>query len=132
MTVPFTRHKERALDEEAKVPAVLERRPVALAHKEADKTTARVVQLVALLVERDSGRVHDREVGGEGPVEREETVIQNFALLSHRRSLACRLLAFEKEEKQRVVALRVVTFKTGDGRVGEAVRSAITTRPNVI
>ena len=76
MTVVLADDEERRLDEEAEV-AVLEGTSVPLADQEADQPLVALGELVRLLVEGDARTVHDREVGGERAVEREEALVQD-------------------------------------------------------
>ena len=76
VTVVLAHDEERRLDDEAEV-AVLERAAVPLAHQEADQPRVALAHLVGRLVEGDPRAVHDREVGGERTVERDEAVIED-------------------------------------------------------
>ena len=76
VTVMLADDEERGLDHEPEV-AVLEWAPVPLSHEKADEACVLLAHLVGCLVEGDACAVHDREVGGERPIEGDEAVIED-------------------------------------------------------
>jgi hypothetical protein len=66
---PLARDEDRAADVEAEG-VVLERRPVPVAHQEADQPASRLVHLVLRRREADARGVDDREVARHRRVER--------------------------------------------------------------
>ena len=73
---PLARDEDRRAHVEAKR-VVLERRPVPLAHQEADQALVRLVHLVDAPREADPSAVHDREVVRHRVVEPHEAVIED-------------------------------------------------------
>ena len=73
---PLARDEDRAADVEAEG-VVLERRPVPLAHQEADQALVGLVQLLLAAGEADPRAVDDREVVGHRVVEPDEAVVED-------------------------------------------------------
>ena len=80
MPKPLAGDEDRRSDVEAKR-VVLERRPVALAHEEANETPVRLVHLLFSAREADARSVDDREVVGHRVVESYETMIEDLDLV---------------------------------------------------
>ena len=76
MPEPLARDEDRAADVEAEG-VVLERRPVPVAHQEADQPGVGVVDLLAPAREADAGGVDDGEVVGHRGVEADEAVVED-------------------------------------------------------
>ena len=76
MAVVLAHDEKRRLDDEPEV-AMLEGTSMLLAHQESDEAGVLLAHLVGRLVERDARAVHDREVRGQGAVERDEAVIED-------------------------------------------------------
>ena len=76
MPEPLARDEDRAADVEAEG-VVLERRPVPLAHQEADQALVGLVHLVLAAGEADPRAVDDREVVGHRVVEPDEAVVED-------------------------------------------------------
>ncbi len=73
---PLARDEDRAADVEAEG-VVLERRPVPLAHQEADQALVGLVHLLLAPGEADPRAVHDREVVRHRAVEPDEAVVED-------------------------------------------------------
>ena len=76
MAEPLARDEDRRPDVEAER-VVLERRPVPVAHEEADQARVGLVHLVLPPGEADARGVHDREVGRHRVVQPDEAVIED-------------------------------------------------------
>ena len=69
--------KKRRFDDEPEI-AVLERAAVGLPHQESDQPSITLAHLVGCLVERDARAVDHGEIGGQRPVQRDKTVVEDL------------------------------------------------------
>ena len=88
MPEPLARDEDRAADVEAEA-VVLERRAVPLAHQEADQARRRSRPGLLAPGKRDARGVDDREVVGHRPVEADEAVVEDGAVVGDRQRLRC-------------------------------------------
>ena len=76
VTVMLPNDEQGRLDDEPEV-AMLEGASVLFSHEETDEARVFLPHFVGRLIERDARAVHDGEVRGQRPVERDEAVVED-------------------------------------------------------